>query len=291
MVALLLAAFVVRQITHPVVELGNAAHQIAQGDLATRVTIRSGDELGDLAGSFNSMAESLQEQELLRRNLMADIAHELRTPLSGIQGNIEALQDGVFPLTPENLDPIHDQTLLLVRLVDDLRTLALADAGELTLSMAEVNLGELVARVLDGFRPFAKASQIALVYEEPPADQAILVTGDRARLGQVATNLIDNAIRHTPVGGRVTIDLLADGATVRWRVTDTGEGIPPDDLNHVFDRFYRADGSRSRSTGGSGLGLAIVKQIVSTHGGTIALISPPLDQHQGAQFVISLPLA
>jgi two-component system sensor histidine kinase BaeS len=290
-VALALAAFVVRQITRPVADLGDAARRIALGDLSTRVSVHSGDELGDLANSFNSMAESLQEQEQLRRNLMADIAHELRTPLSGIQGNIEALQDGVFPLTVDNLTPIHEQTLLLNRMVDDLRTLALADAGELTLRVERVNLEELVVGVLDSFRPQAHAAKIVLCYNNLSEGKPLYLDGDRLRLSQVATNLLANAVRHTPENGSVMVELEAEGKNIRWLVTDTGDGIPPQELPNIFDRFYRTDGSRSRMTGGTGLGLAIVKQIVTAHGGIVSVESPPPDASRGTQFVITLPVS
>lgn len=289
LVALILAAFVVRQITRPVAELGNAARQIAAGDLSARVEIQSGDELGDLARAFNRMAVSLQEQEQLRRNLVADIAHELRTPLTGIQGTVEALQDGIFPLTAENLEPIHEQAILLNRLVDDLRTLALADAGELTLTVETVDLADLIARVLDSFRAQAHAGQVALQFDGCPSDRPLCIPGDRARLHQVATNLVGNALRHTPSGGTITVDLSAEASNIRWCVTDTGEGINPEDLPHVFERFYRADGSRSRMTGGSGLGLTIVKQIVTAHDGDITVTSPPSGAVSGAQFTITLP--
>lgn len=290
LVALILAAFVVRQITRPVVQLGNAAQQIAQGNLAVRVTADGGDELGELARSFNTMAESLQKQEQLRRNLIADIAHELRTPLSGIQGNIEALQDGVFPLTADNLTPIHDQTLLLNRLVDDLRTLALADAGELNLKLETVDMKQLIIGVLDGFRLQAHEASIVLRVAALSGVVSYCIDGDPARLRQVATNLIANALRHTPPNGSIIVDLKAVGNTLHWRVTDTGEGIPPEDLPSIFDRFYRADGSRSRLTGGTGLGLTIVKQIVAAHQGTISVASPPPDTSHGTRFLITLPV-
>ena len=290
LVALALAALFVRQITRPVAALGRAAQQIEAGNLAARVDVRSQDELGGLGHAFNRMALALQEQERLRRNLVADVAHELRTPLSGIQGTVEALQDGVFPLDAASLEPIHAQALLLNRLVDDLRTLALADAGELALNMDTVNLTALLTRACEGLRGNAQAGHVELVYTPSAQATPIMVRGDAARLTQVAVNLLDNALQHTPSGGVVTVTTQLVDATVVWRVTDTGSGIAAEDLPHIFERFYRTDRSRSRATGGSGLGLAIVKQIVLAHGGTVAVHSPPPEQARGTQFVVTLPI-
>ncbi|MCB0160116.1 MAG: HAMP domain-containing protein, partial [Caldilineaceae bacterium] len=287
---LALAALFVRQITRPVAALGRAAQQIEAGNLAARVDVRSQDELGGLGHAFNRMALALQEQERLRRNLVADVAHELRTPLSGIQGTVEALQDGVFPLDAASLEPIHAQALLLNRLVDDLRTLALADAGELALNMDTVNLTALLTRACEGLRGNAQAGHMELVYTPSAEATPIMVRGDAARLTQVAVNLLDNALQHTPSGGVVTVTTQLVDATVVWRVTDTGSGIAAEDLPHIFERFYRTDRSRSRATGGSGLGLAIVKQIVLAHGGTVAVHSPPPEQARGTQFVVTLPI-
>jgi signal transduction histidine kinase len=159
----------------------------------------------------------------------------------------------------------------------------------LTLTIEPVDLGELVTRTLDSFRSRAHASQISLEYENVNGGRSMTVVGDRVRLSQVATNLFDNALRHTPPGGTVTVDMTAEGATVRWSVTDTGEGIASADLPHIFDRFYRADGSRSRATGGSGLGLTIVRQIITAHNGLIDVSSPPAGAVQGTRFTVTLP--
>ncbi len=321
-VALLLGGLLVYQITAPLGELARAAGRIAGGDLETRVRIRSSDELGRVGAAFNQMAASLARQEQLRRNLMADIAHELRTPISVIQGQVEALQDGVFPLTPESLEPIHNNAVLLSRLVEDLRTLAHAEAGQLTLDRRPVHLAEVVADLFDGLRSQAEAKGVVLEADVPP--DLPPVDADPQRLRQVLLNLLSNALRHTPPGGRISIQLSvisnqssvtsdqlsvnseqsAEGLitnhcslitdhcsliTDHWlliTVRDTGPGIPPEDLPHIFDRFYRGDKSRSRRTGGMGLGLAIAKHLVEAHGGRIWAESTP---GQGATFHVVLP--
>lgn len=286
-VAVLLAALLVRQVTQPLVALAWASRLIAAGDRAVRVPVRSKDELGELATTFNQMANSLEQQETLRRNLMADVAHELRTPLTGIQGTVEALQDGVFPLTPENLDSVHEQVLLLNRLVEDLRTLANAEAGQLSLEQRPMNFLELVHHSLTTFQAQASARQIDLAVR---IDNPLpTIQGDAQRLGQVLNNLLDNALRHTPPGGHVDLQLAGQPDGLYLAVTDTGAGIAPADLPYIFDRFYRADASRNRQTGGSGLGLAIARQLVAAHHGKIWAESPPAGQSQGSAFCLFLP--
>lgn len=284
---LLLAAVLVRQITRPLVELSQASRRIAGGDLRVRLPVRSTDEVGELTDTFNQMAASLEEQETLRSNLMADIAHELRTPLTGLQGAIEAMQDGVFPADAENLDALHAQVLLLNRLVEDLRTLANAEAGQLVLQKAPVELAELCRNLVNAMQFRAAERGVTLAVKCPP--QAPLIYADGQRLNQVLLNLLDNALRHTPPGGDVTVALHTRAADLYITVTDSGPGIPPADLPHVFDRFYRGDRSRTRTTGGSGLGLAIARQIVAAHGGQIWVDSPPPGAEYGAEFGIMLP--
>ena len=286
-VGLVLALLLVRQITRPLGSLTHAAGQIAKGDLSVRVPVQSNDELGDLATTFNQMAGSLETQEKLRRNLMADVAHELRTPLAGIQGTVEALQDGVFPVTTENLQAVHDQVTLLNRLVEDLRTLANAEAGQLSLDRVPLNLVDLCQRQVTTFQPQATAKGITLTFQTQPPD--LTVCGDDQRLGQVLTNLLDNALRHTPTDGTIQVELTAKSDLVRLAVTDNGEGITAEALPHLFDRFYRGDHSRDRRTGGSGLGLAIARQFVQAHGGRIWAESPPANRQQGSAFLIELP--
>ncbi len=298
LVAILLGAVLVRQIIAPLRNLQSAAGAIAHGDLSQRVAITSRDEVGDVGRAFNQMAEALERDERLRRQMMADIAHELRTPLTVIQGQVEALLDGVFPLTPEQLAPVHDETILLSRLVTDLRELALAEAGQLTIERRTVDLGDLIRRAVAAVEPVAAEKDITLSLDVPPTLPPISADADRLR--QVLHNLLSNALRHTPAGGRVTISAeLAPGEEAREQgstgtplllvsVADTGPGIPAEDLPHVFDRFYRADKSRSRAGGGSGLGLTIARYIVEAHGGRIWAQS---QVGEGTRITFTLPIS
>lgn len=289
LVAVALGALLVRQITRPLTALSYSSARIAAGDFSARVAVGSRDEVGQVARAFNQMAAALETQEQLRTNLVADIAHELRTPLSGIQGSVEALQDGVFPLTPESLEPIHAQALLLSRLVEDLRTAAQADAGQIRLDRHSLRLEEVAARQVAVQLPSAQEAGVTLallVEDELPE-----AWGDPQRLEQVIGNLISNALRYTPAGGCVEVRLAPAGGGVSLAVIDSGEGIGPEDLPYVFDRFYRSDRSRDRKTGGSGLGLAIARQLVEAHGGRIRAESPPAGRRQGSAFWLWLPTA
>ncbi len=284
LVALALGALLFFQMTAPIRQLTAAAHAIAAGDLSQRVDVRTGDELGELANAFNTMAGNLAASEAQRRQIVADVAHELRTPLSVLQANLEAMQDGVLPADSEQLASLHEETLLLSRLVADLRLLSLAEAGQLKLERTEVDLCELVRKACERMRPAAQARGINLAQELVPMAP---VLADADRLIQVIGNLVDNAMRHTPAGGAVMLQVsLANldraGAPafqteVKFylvTVTDTGTGIPLEDLAHVFDRFYKADKSRTRASGGSGLGLAIAKHFIEAHGGQVWAESP-----------------
>jgi two-component system OmpR family sensor kinase len=266
-VALALGFIVFRGITAPLGRLTRAAHAVAGGDLSQRVQIRSSDEISDLGAAFNTMASNLERGEQIRREMTADIAHELRTPLSVIQGNLEAMLDGVYPPDAEHIQPALDQAQLLTRLVEDLRTLALAEAGQLALSRQPTDVAGLVKRVAASFEAKAADKRVTLSVNAPP--NLPQVRADGQRIAQVLTNLLGNALRYTPDGGRVDIRLQAEPPFIRIGVKDTGSGISPEDLPHVFDRFYRADKSRSREGGGSGLGLAIARSIVEAHGGRI----------------------
>ena len=255
-VALVLGALLVRGITRPLRQLSSASRSIAEGELDIRVPVRSSDEVGQLAGA-----------EEARRQQAADIAHELRTPLTVIQGHLEALADGVFSAEPDNLEPALEQTRLLARLVEDLRTLSLAEAGRLELAPVIVDVGDWAPGVVAGFRSLASDRGIALGLEID-ADLPD-VRMDAARMAQVLGNLLDNALRHTPEGGRVDVRVARGEGGVVVSVSDTGPGVPPDQLPRLFERFWRGDPSRSRRTGGSGLGLAIARRIVEAHGGRI----------------------
>jgi len=283
-IALLLGGLLFVQITRPLGRLRDAARKLAQGELSQRVEVDSGDEIGELAQAFNEMARSLQRVEELRKNMVADIAHELRTPLAVIRGHLEALQDGVFAPTEENIGVIHEETLLLARLVDDLRDLALADAGQLEIERGPVDLAALISKVVTGVRTRASEKDVLLVEEVP--ERLPEVRADAQRIAQVVSNLLSNGITYTPSGGKVTVAAKEVDGWVEVRVADTGPGIPPEEMPYLFERFYRSDRSRSRAQGGSGLGLAIAKQLVEAHGGRIWAES---EVGRGAIFVFTLP--
>ena len=272
-----------RRTLTPVQRLGATARRLGRGDLSQRAEVTGPTEIRQLARSFNSMAVELEEAEGRRRSLTADIAHELRTPTSNIQGYMEAIKDGVFQPTPETVDTIHEQALLLSRLVDDLRLLAQVDGGELQLQRTQTRVEELVRSCVDALRPRAEAKGVALSVDV--AETLPELDLDPTRIAQVVGNLLDNAVTHTPEGGSVTVSAQASDHAVEVHVADTGPGIAPDDLQRVFDRFYRADPSRSRSTGGTGLGLTIARRLVEAHGGSIEADSVV---GQGSRFVIRL---
>jgi signal transduction histidine kinase len=284
-VAMVVGFIVFRGITAPLGHLTRAAHAVAGGDLSQRVQIHSGDEIADLGVAFNTMASNLERGEQVRREMTADIAHELRTPLSVIQGSLEAVLDGVYPPDAEHVQPALDQAQLLARLVEDLRTLALAEAGQLSLNLQPTDAAELVKRVVASFAPQAANKLVTLAMDMPP--DLPQVHADGQRIAQVLTNLLGNALRYTPEGGRVDLSLRAEERTVLIRVSDTGSGIAAEDLPHVFDRFYRADKSRSREGGGSGLGLAIARSIVEAHGGRIWAES---EIGKGTTIALTLPI-
>ena len=287
LLAATLAARAFRGIATPLADVMAAADAVAEGDLSARVPVPThGDnEFKRLAQSFNRMTEELERADQRRRNLTADVAHELRTPLHIIQGNLEGILDDVYLPSVEHIGATLDETRLLARLVDDLRTLSLAEAGQLPLVWESVDVTELLADVSTSFSGQAEAAGIALRVET--GDGLPAITADVGRLDQVLSNLMANALRHTPSGGTITLQAepIRDG--VRITVRDTGEGIPAEDLPYIFDRFWRGDRSRSRAGGaGSGLGLAIARQLVQIHNGRIGVES---EQGQGTTFTIELP--
>lgn len=292
-VALIIGMLLTRQVTRPVRELTRGARQIAQGDLSYRVKVKSRDELGELGQSFNSMASRLDQNEQSRRRLVADIVHELRTPLTVIEGTVDAIIDGVFPSDRDHLLSIKEQTVLLTRIIGDLRDLSLAESGQLKLELSPTDMVELVRRKLFQYEPKAREKNITLNLNAPQPVPAANV--DTTRMEQVITNLLSNAIRHTPSGGTITasVSAVSNGSehhvvrpSVVVSVADTGEGIASEHLPHIFDRFYRVQDARSRGDGGVGLGLAIVKQMVTAHGGQVWVKSEP---GKGSAFYFAIP--
>ena len=284
--AVLLILGLSHRILAPVEALTKAARRMEAGDLSQRVKITSKDEIGDLAQAFNSMADGLARLEELRRNMVTDVAHELRTPLSNIRGYLEALQDGVVEPERHVIDSLYEEAMHLNHLIDDLQELSLAEAGQLRLERQPVALADVVHRVIEAVRARARAGEIELQTDLP--EDLPLVDIDPQRIGQVLRNLLDNALTHTPPGGEIAIAAHADAQWVEVCVRDTGSGIAAKDLPYVFERFYRADRSRSRVTGGAGLGLAIVRQLVQAHGGQIEVES---EAGQGTRFTFTLPVA
>jgi len=330
LVALLLGLMLTRHITKPLNHLMDAVRKVGKGDLSSRVEVKGNGDIAVLAQDFNRMTEQLTRNEEVRRNMVADIAHELRTPLAVILGKLESIQEGVLPSTPETILPIQDETLRLIRLVRDLQQLSLAEAGKLPMALQVVDLRQIVERITE---------QFAIEFEERGLHIEVLgevpeIIGDPDRLTQVFVNLIGNALLHTPPGGSLrvllagvekpvengmiddetthrlldvfrrkgrevqkkeegncredtftTSSLRSDG-WVQVTVEDSGEGIPEEELEHIFDRFYRVDEARERENGGTGLGLAIAKEFIQAHGGSIQVESKP---HVGSRFKIILP--
>jgi two-component system, OmpR family, sensor histidine kinase BaeS len=282
--ALGLAMLLSRRIGQPLRGVASAAALVAQGDFSARAKVVGQDELGRLAQNFNQMAQALETQEQNRRNLFADIAHELRTPLTAIKARLEALEDGVMPLDIEAIGRLTGQTKLLERLVEDLRTLSLADAKALKLELHPTDVQKLCKDTLETFH--AQAEQKGIALKLLGSENATLLL-DAARMQQAIGNLLENALAHTPSDGTVRLELERHLNHLELRVSDTGTGIPPEALERIFERLYRLESSRNRATGGSGLGLAIVKTIVGLHGGTIHAANRA---EGGAVLTIRLPL-
>ncbi|GAA1641274.1 sensor histidine kinase [Catellatospora bangladeshensis] len=272
-----------RHVLRPIRGLTVAARRFGEGALEQRVTVAGGDELARLAVTFNRMADSLQRSEERQRRMIADVAHELRTPLANLRAYLEALEDGLVTADAALFRSLHEETLLQQRIVDDLQTLALAEAGELRYHRAPVSLGDLLESCRTAHQPSASAASVEL---DVVADPAVVVEGDPDRLRQALGNLVTNAVRHSPAGATVTLEAVRVGREVLLKVVDRGSGIADADQGRVFDRFWRADPARRRSSGGSGLGLAITRQIVLDHQGSISLTSAV---GAGTTFTIRLP--
>jgi signal transduction histidine kinase len=291
LLALRMAMRAFRGIATPLAGIMSAADAVAEGDLSARVPEQFPGEFGRLASSFNHMVEELERADQRRRNLTADVAHELRTPLHIIQGNLEGILDGVYEADEAHVNATLDETRLLSRLVEDLRTLSLAEGGQLPLHLEAVDVGELLGDVRTSFSGQAEAAGIELRVEL--ADDLPDLTADVGRLDQVLGNLMSNAIRHTPPGGTIWLRAEPIEGGVRITVRDTGEGIPSEDLPYVFDRFWRGDRARTRGSGvSSGLGLAISRQLVRAHGGRIRVESALAQAGKsggGSTFTLELP--
>jgi signal transduction histidine kinase len=285
LIALVLGLFLARTLTRPLRELTAASQAMTQGDLGQQVVVRSQDELGELAAAFNRMSGELARVNQSRRQMTADVAHDLRTPLTVIKGYAEALRDGDLPPAAATFETVYQEAEHLSRLIEDLRTLSLVDAGKLTLHRQAVQPKDILERTASAYLPQEQQSGITLDIDAAAGLPSI--HADPERLAQVLGNLVGNALRYTPEGGRITLAARQQADDVQLAVRDTGAGIDPVDLPHIFDRFYRGDDARETSEGESGLGLAIAKSLVEAHGGTISASSTPGD---GSAFTVTLPI-
>lgn len=285
-VSLLLGLIFSRTLTHQLGQLSKASQEISKGDLNQRVEVKSKDEIGQLAETFNQMSADLEQSRELRQQITADIAHELRTPLSIILGRAETLAEGMLPPSQEVFEVIHEEALRVNRLVEDLRTLSLSDAGELSLEMRPVSVTQILEETRKAYSASADSKHITL--QVSFLDQLPSIEADPDRLGQVLGNLVSNALRYTPEGGNITLSATEAGSGVEICVINSGSGIPPEEIPQLFDRFYRGDKARERDKGGSGLGLAIAKSLVNAHGGNIQVKS---QLGAGTTFAIWLPVS
>lgn len=274
-------------LTRPLAELARTTRAFGPHNLSVRAPVRGSTEVAAVAQAFNETADALERAEILRRKLVTDIAHEFRTPLTVLEANLQAMLDGIYPLNRNEIERLQEQTSLLHRLIDDLRELVLAESGQLRLALDQVDVNTLVRSQVDHFSAIAEAQGITLRNISPAIP--LKVVADRSRLMQVCNNLLHNALVHTPAQGCITVSTwrAADDACIEVR--DTGAGIPAEQLGYIFERFYRVDDSRSRTTGGAGLGLAIVKVLVEMHNGSVS-VSSTGKHGEGTAFLVRLPL-
>ena len=285
--AVIVSTFVTRRVVRPIQAMTAASQRIADGRYEERVQVIGEDELAELGRSFNQMAYTLSKTEDRRRQLIGDVAHELRTPLSSIKGVMEGLQDGVLPAEPETFASVEREVNRLQRLVRDLEELSKAEAGQIPLEKERINPADLAETAVARLRPQFTDKDVSLTIDMAPDLPAIYV--DPARLGQVLLNLLGNALQYTPAGGGVTVHGSLDSERyLQISVIDTGIGLTTTHLKHIFERFYRVDKSRSRAGGGSGIGLTISKHIVESHNGRLTAASP--GPNQGSTFMITLPV-
>jgi signal transduction histidine kinase len=286
-----LALSIFRGVTTPIADVMSAADAVAEGDLSARVPVptQGPREFHRLAISFNRMADRLQQLDQHRRTLTADVAHELRTPLHIIQGNLEGILDGVYEPTTEQVQVLLDEVSLLTRLVEDLQLLSTLESGHLAMKMESVDLHELLADVGTSFSGQVEAAGVDLRVDMPEDADGLWIEADPERLDQVLSNIVANALRHTPRGGKITLSAQPSAGQVQILIKDTGEGIQPGDLPYIFERFWKGDRARSRAGGeGSGLGLAISRNLVEAHGGTIQVES---EVGVGTTFIIEIPVS
>ena len=271
-------------VSSPMNDLARVARRVGAGDLNTRVRPRGSQEMVELATAFNHMADDLQRADTSRSNLMADVSHELRTPLTVLEGNLRAALDRVYPLDDAEIANLYSQTRHLIRLVNDLRELSLAEANQLPMQKTETDVVALVNETTQALEPLAAERSITL---STALDPLPALDVDPHRIRQALFNLLTNALRHAPEAGHVVVSATAGRSEVRIAVADDGDGLAPEELAAAFDRFYRADKSRARETGGTGLGLAIVKAIAEAHGGRVEARSG--GKGKGAEFAVVLP--
>lgn len=284
-IAFIITFFLSRRILAPVKALTTASRSLGRGDFSQRVRVKDKSELGELASAFNTMADDLERAEQLRRNMVTDVAHELRTPLSNLRGYLEAIHDGVAEPDTATIRSLDEEAKLLSRLVDDLQELSLADAGELKLVCQVEEIADVINKAVTAIRAKAELKGVSVSVDLPAQLPPVKI--DSHRIAQVLNNLLDNALVHTPENGAVTINARRQDNQVEVSVTDTGEGIPAEDLPNIFERFYRVDKSRTRSTGGRGLGLTIAKRLIEAHGGRIEAHS---ELGKGSRFTFTLPV-
>jgi len=285
-IAVALTFFLSRRTLAPVKALTVASERLGRGDFSQRVLIKDRGELGELARTFNSMAGDLERADKLRQNMVADVAHELRTPLSNIQGYLEALRDGVIKPDAKAIRSLHEEAQLLSRLVDDLQELSLAESGELKLVRRAEDIGELIRQAVGAVEAQERTKGLSLSVEL--SEKLPPVNIDSRRIGEVLRNLLENAVAHTGKGDTITVAARQLNNLVEISVIDTGEGISAKELPNIFERFYRVDKSRARATGGSGLGLTIAKRLVEAHGGRIEVQS---ELGKGSRFAFTVPVA
>jgi len=272
--AIVLGFFLIRRVVNPIAEVISAAEQVTNGDLSTRIAAKKGnDDLSALINHFNDMTASLESNDNQRRQMLADIAHELRTPLSVLRGRLEGIVDGIYPVNEISIAPALEETYLLERLVEDLRLLTLAETRKLHFELREVDLVDLIDRAVNVFTPRAIEKQTSFTLSIAP--DLPKVWADSQRVEQVIGNIIDNALNYSNLNTQITINAAPEKDSVRVSITDFGNGLPEDEVGKIFDRFYRSEKSRARKSGGAGLGLAIVKQLVEAQGGSVGAENNP----------------